>query len=156
MRCGPQARSTCAITSSRRTASTMPDRRVRGPPPAVRRPLVYRAIETLTGMDLVRPKGTVTSRAGPQRTVLDVTPAGRRAVTRWLREPVPHVRDARSMLMLKLLFLSHREADPGPLLRAQRDCYRALAERLSATAEDGEGFERTLALWRLETTRAAL
>ena len=123
---------------------------------SVRRPLVYRAIETLTGMDLVRPKGTVTSRAGPQRTVLDVTPAGRRAVTRWLREPVPHVRDARSMLMLKLLFLSHREADPGPLLRAQRDCYRALAERLSATAEDGEGFERTLALWRLETTRAAL
>jgi DNA-binding PadR family transcriptional regulator len=30
---------------------------------SVRRPLVYRAIETLTGMGLVRPAGTVPSRS---------------------------------------------------------------------------------------------
>ena len=37
---------------------------------SVRRPLVYRAAETLTRMDLVRPAGTEPSRTGPQRTVL--------------------------------------------------------------------------------------
>jgi DNA-binding PadR family transcriptional regulator len=71
---------------------------------SVRRPLVYRAIETLTRMGLVRPAGTVPSRSGPRRTVLEATPDGKRAVTRWLRQPVGHVRDARSLLMLKLLF----------------------------------------------------
>ena len=41
---------------------------------SVRRPLVYRAVETLTTMGLVRPAGTVASRSGPQRTVLETTP----------------------------------------------------------------------------------
>ena len=57
---------------------------------AVRRPLVYRALETLTGMGLVRAGETVASSSGPQRTVLHATPPRKRAVTRWLREPVAH------------------------------------------------------------------
>ena len=77
----------------------------------VRRPLVYRALETLAGVGLVRAGGTVASSSGPQRTVLHATPPGKRAVTGWLHEPVAHVRDARSLLMLKLLFLTRREAD---------------------------------------------
>src|SRR5215470_5417958 len=59
---------------------------------SVRRPLVYRAVENLTTIGLVRPAGKVPSRSGPQRTVLEATPNGKRAVTRWLREPVAHVR----------------------------------------------------------------
>jgi DNA-binding PadR family transcriptional regulator len=122
---------------------------------AVRRPLVYRAIETLAGMDHVRPAGTVPSRSGPQRTVLEATPNGKRAVTRWLRQPITHVRDARSLLMLKLLFLTRRDADLEPLLIAQRAHFSGLAERLAAAAEDAEGFDRALLLWRLESTTAA-
>jgi len=122
---------------------------------AVRRPLVYRAAETLTRMDLVRPTGTEASRTGPQRTVLAATPAGKRAVTRWLKTPVEHVRDGRSLLMLKLLFLSRRDADATPLLTAQRDVFAVHAARLARAADAAEGFERALALWRLETTTAA-
>ena len=99
---------------------------------SVRRPLVYRAVETLTIMGLVRPAATVPSRSGPQRTVLEATPNGKRALTRWLRQPVAHVRDARSLLMLKLLFLTRREADLEPLLIAQREHFATLAERLTA------------------------
>src|SRR5262245_6907324 len=82
----------------------------------VRRPLVYRAIDGLTVRQFVQPSGTVPSRSGPDRIVLAATPRGKRAVTRWLRQPVAHVRDARSDLMLKLLFLTRRGADLEPLL----------------------------------------
>jgi DNA-binding PadR family transcriptional regulator len=123
---------------------------------SVRRPLVYRAIETLTAMGLVRAAGTVASTSGPQRTVLQATATGRRALTGWLRQPVDHVRDARSLLMLKLLFLTRREADLAPLLTAQRAQFAGLAEGLERAADAAEGFDRALVLWRLESTTAAV
>jgi PadR family transcriptional regulator AphA len=123
---------------------------------AVRRPLVYRALETLEQRELIRPAGTVPSQSGPQRTILEVTPAGARALTEWLRRPVSHVRDARSLLMLKLLFLSRKGADATPLLTAQRAEFSAHAETLVAAVEQTDGFDRTLLLWRLHTTDAAL
>jgi DNA-binding PadR family transcriptional regulator len=122
---------------------------------SVRRPLVYRAVETLTGMGLVRTAATVPSRSGPQRTVLEATPQGRRALARWLREPVAHVRDARSLLMLKLLFLTRAGADLEPLLTAQRAHFAELAERLTGAADEADGFDRMLLLWRLESATAA-
>jgi DNA-binding PadR family transcriptional regulator len=123
---------------------------------SVRRPLVYRAIETLTGMGLVRPAGTVASSSGPQRTVLQATAPGKRALARWLREPVAHVRDARSLLLLKLLFLTRRGEDLAPLLTAQREQFAALAERLAGGVDAAEGFDSALVLWRLESTTAAV
>ncbi|HEX3977742.1 MAG TPA: hypothetical protein VHW96_15855 [Solirubrobacteraceae bacterium] len=66
------------------------------------------------------------------------------------------MRDARSLLMLKLLFLGRRSADPAPLLRAQREHFAALAERLTVAADAAEGFERGLLLWRLHSTTAAV
>jgi PadR family transcriptional regulator AphA len=123
---------------------------------AMRRPLVYRALETLEQREMVRPAGTVPSQTGPQRTILEVTPAGARAVTEWLSRPVSHVRDARSLLMLKLLFLTRHGADLAPLLTAQRAQFSAHADSLTAAMEQTEGFDRTLLLWRLENTAAAL
>ncbi len=123
---------------------------------AMRRPLVYRAVETLEQLGLIRPAGTVPSQSGPQRTILEVTPAGTQAITGWLAEPVSHVRDARSLLMLKLLFLARSGADPGPLLTAQRVQFSAQAERLSAAVEETDGFGRALLLWRLHATTAAV
>jgi DNA-binding PadR family transcriptional regulator len=123
---------------------------------AMRRPLVYRALETLEQGEMIRPAGTMPSQTGPQRTILEVTPAGARAVTEWLSQPVSHVRDARSLLMLKLLFLSRREADLAPLLTAQRAQFAARAEALAAALEETSGFDRTLLLWRMHNTTAAV
>jgi DNA-binding PadR family transcriptional regulator len=122
----------------------------------MRRPLVYRALEQLEQLEMVRPAGTVPSHTGPQRTILEVTPAGARALTEWLSQPVSRVRDARSLLMLKLLFLSRREVDPAALLSAQRTQFASHAESLTEALEQTEGFDRTLLLWRLENTTAAL
>lgn len=123
---------------------------------AVRRPLVYRAIETLQRLGLVRPVATLPSEAGPQRTILETTPPGREALAAWLGQPVSHVRDTRSLLMLKLLFLSRRQADLAPLLRAQRERFAVQAVRLAAAADAVEGFDRSLLLWRMHTTTAAI
>ncbi len=123
---------------------------------SLRRPRVYYAIESLTRQGLAQAAGTVASRSGPDRTVLQITPAGRRAVAAWLGSPVEHVRDARSLLLLKLLFLDRQGADPRPLLNAQRERFEGIAERLQTAVDEAEGFDQTLLRWRLEAATAAL
>lgn len=123
---------------------------------AMRRPLVYRALETLEQREMIRPAGTVPSQSGPQRTILEVTPAGTQALAGWLKQPVSHVRDGRSLLMLKLLFLTRQGADTEPLLTAQRTHFSLQADRLSTAVDEAEGFDRALLLWRLNSTTAAV
>jgi DNA-binding PadR family transcriptional regulator len=122
----------------------------------LRKPLVYRSLETLEKAGLIRQEGTEPSTAGPPRTLMGVTTEGRDALTSWGDEPVDRARDARSLLLLKLLFHSRAEQSPAALLTAQRDVFRRRTEELRARASEAEGFERTLALWRLETTDATL
>jgi DNA-binding PadR family transcriptional regulator len=121
-----------------------------------RRPLVYRALETLQSLELVRYAKHEPGEHGPARRVLEATPAGRGRVEAWLAEPVEHVRDIRSLLMLKLLFLERAGRDPGELVAAQHEHCRTLADALEGRCRSAEAFDRTLALWRLESTRAAL
>jgi PadR family transcriptional regulator AphA len=123
---------------------------------SLRRPRVYYAIEALTRLGLARPTGTVASRSGPERTVLRITPAGRRALADWLATPVDHVRDARSLLLLKLLFLDRRGDDPKPLLVAQRGRFEQAANRFQTAADEAQGFDQTLLRWRLETVTGAI
>jgi len=122
----------------------------------MRRPLVYHTLDVLADLELVAPAGTEPSGSGPLRTLLTVTPAGRDRLATWLERPVDHVRDARSQLMLKLLFLDRAERDASELLAGQAQCFAAQAAELQARLEEAEGFARTLALWRLENTRAAI
>jgi len=123
---------------------------------SMRRPLVYRTLDVLEGRELTLTAGTEASTAGPQRTLVDVTPGGRRRVEGWLVEPVEHVRDARSMLLLKLLFLDRRGVAPDALLDAQRERFREQESELRARLDEADGFTRTLALWRVENTAAAV
>ncbi len=123
---------------------------------SVRRPLVYRAIDSLSDIGFAAPTGTVPSPSGPRRTVVTATDAGRAAVDGWLSEPVGHVRDARSLLMLKLLFLHRRGQDPAPLLHAQRDSFSARAAWLGEAVDAADGFDQVLLRWRLESTDAAI
>jgi len=122
----------------------------------MRRPLVYRAIDQLTEAGFVRLAGTEPSSSGPRRMLVEATAAGRRALTVWLAEPVEHVRDARSLLMLKLLFLARSDVDQAPLLAAQRERFESLAERLTVAIGDADSFDQVLLRWRLESTTAAI
>lgn len=119
------------------------------------RALVYRALDTLLAAGLIEEKGVEAGTGGPRRTIVGVTRAGRDRVRRWLAEPVGHVRDARSLLLLKLVFTRRAGRDTRPLLVAQQAALAAIEEALAgrqATASDET--ERLLAAFRLETTRA--
>jgi PadR family transcriptional regulator AphA len=120
------------------------------------RPLVYRAIETLKRRELLVAVGTISSPRGPARTIVRATPAGREQLERWLHEPARHVRDMRSLLLLKLLFLDRVGADPARLIAAQREALRPMQDALADQPGPGAGFDATLAAWRAEMVTATL
>jgi PadR family transcriptional regulator AphA len=123
---------------------------------SIRRALVYRTVELLIEAGLAERAGVEPGTRGSPRTRLRLTPAGRRSVDHWLGEPVGHVRDLRSALLLKLLFAQRAGLDRRPLLRAQRGI---LAETVAALeteiAADGPA-EVTVRAFRLETARAGV
>jgi DNA-binding PadR family transcriptional regulator len=123
---------------------------------STRRAIVYRTIGLLIDAGLVEPAGVEQGARGAPRTLLHLTAAGRRTFERWLAQPVDHVRDLRSALLLKLLFAQRSGLARAPLLEAQR---RILVETVAAldTELDGEDpAELTLRAFRLETARAGL
>ena len=120
------------------------------------RALVYRALEVLGREGLIQTVGLEVGDRGPARTILGATAEGRARVQAWLGEPVEHVRDARSLLLLKLAFCRRGGVDPRPLLEAQRDLLARAEAAQAARAAAGDDTERLLAAFRLESTRAVL
>ncbi len=121
------------------------------------RALVYRALDTLVAAGLIEERGSEAGGRGPRRTIVGSSEAGARRLGAWLGEPVGHVRDARSLLLLKLVFCGRSGVDPQPLLQGQQAALAAteavLELRLAATPADA-ATDRLLIAFRLETTRA--
>jgi len=119
-------------------------------------PLVYRALATLQAKGLAEVAGAERSDVGPQRTLVTATPSGREALATWLWAPVEHLRDFRSLFMLKLALLHRSGEDPQRLLDAQRERLAPIVHALEERARTGAGFDRALATWRMESARAAV
>jgi len=119
------------------------------------RPVIYRALGRLEEAALVIPT-IVESGPGPQRTVYDVTPAGRAAVDEWLAAPTAHVRELRSHLLMKLALLDRRALDPADLIARQREVLTRIVDRLTAERAAQSGFEAVLLTWRHTNATAAL
>ncbi|MEV4313734.1 PadR family transcriptional regulator [Actinocrispum sp. NPDC049592] len=118
------------------------------------RQMIYRSIGRLETAGLLEPR-TVESGPGPQRTVYQLTPEGRAAAEDWLRQPVVHVRELRSHLLLKLALLDRRGIESGPLLKRQQEVLEPIVEAL-ATARKQDGFDAVLRAWRYTNAAAAL
>ena len=84
------------------------------------------------------------------------TPPGRAAAARWLHQPVEHVRDIRSHLLLKLALLDRAGDDPADLLEAQRAVLEPIVAAIEARHAASAGFDATLLAWRRATAVAAL
>src|SRR6478672_10306747 len=67
------------------------------------RPLTYRSLDQLAVRGHIHPIGEEPGIAGGNRTILAATRQGRAALRKWLATPVPHLRDLRSELLLKLI-----------------------------------------------------
>jgi len=123
---------------------------------ALGRPLVYRALELLEERGLVEPAGSERGVRGPNRTVFRATPEGRAALARWLSDPVEHVRDVRSLLLLKLVLIDRAGLDRTPLLEAQRKLVLPAVRTLEQRLAESTGSEAIMVRFRLESTRAVL
>ncbi|HBW20972.1 MAG: PadR family transcriptional regulator [Streptosporangiaceae bacterium] len=122
----------------------------------VPKPVVYRALQRLEQLGLVRTTHQQSSSQGPVRSLVDATPAGRELASAWLSRPASKNRDVRSELLVKLALLDRAGADPGPLLDAQRDRLIPVAAALQDRLAEAASFDRTLILWRYETLSATL
>ena len=122
----------------------------------VPRPVVYQVIKKLETLKLIAGRKTEPGDRGPQRTVYGVTPAGRKALKEWMAEPVEHVRDVRSLLMLKLALLDRAGTDPTELASAQAARAKEQLDSLSLASEQAAGFDRVILEWRLAGTKATL
>jgi hypothetical protein len=122
----------------------------------MQRTMVYSALDNLERWALVQPTATVPSDSGPRRTILKISEGGTVALDEWLAAPVQRVRNARSLLMLKILFLIGRGQDVAPLLIGQRQVLTAQAGRLASAADSATGYDRALLLWRLHSTKAVI
>jgi len=77
-------------------------------------------------------------------------------VAEWLALPVPHIRDVRTALLIKLALLDRRGGDPRDLLDAQRLVVRPIALSLERQRSTVSDFNRVLVSWRAESANAAL
>ena len=124
------------------------------------RPLVYTSLRQLETDGLIAAAGLERGERGPHRVIFRATPAGRKAVQAWLRQPVEHVRDIRSLFLLKVVLAQRAEVDTEPLLVAQRAVMLPFVAFLEARLEDvdpsAEPTESTVLHFRLETAQTTV
>jgi PadR family transcriptional regulator AphA len=118
------------------------------------RPLVYRSLEILEARGLIAPAGSEPGARGPNRTIFRATPEGHVAVAMWLQEPVEHVREGRSLLLLKLVFAQRACVDPRPMLHAQQVSIVEAISSLEQRVRESAGADAILLRFRLESSRA--
>jgi DNA-binding PadR family transcriptional regulator len=117
---------------------------------------VYLSIDRLVKLGLIVRAGSERGLRGPNRTIFQTTPAGRRALSRWLREPVARIGDARPLLLLKLLLSARVGLDDLPLLEAQQRVYAEAAESLTASPPPSSPANAILARFQIESTLGLL
>jgi len=116
---------------------------------SVSRPLTYRAIDNLVGRRLLTRKGTAQGR-GRDRSLLRITAGGTKALSTWLAQPVEHLRDVRTELLLKMALRERAGLPVEPLLVAQQDWFAPTIASLTTTGPDEDIVDR----WRRESARA--
>ena len=66
-----------------------------------------------------------------------ITKRGQKALVEWLAEPVKHIRDARSLLLLKLVILDDLGLDPDALIESQLQMAKTIEGGLGLVAPSG-------------------
>ncbi len=127
---------------------------------SVARPLVYTGLRRLETEGMIVTTGLERGQRGPHRVIYGPTPAGRKAVRDWLLQPVEHVREIRSLFLLKVVLAQRLDLDPKPLLTAQRALMTPFVAWLEARLDDvdpsREPTEATVLYFRLETAQTTV
>lgn len=122
----------------------------------VRRPLVYRAIDTLARAGMLRRAKVESGQRGAPRTVYRATGAGSRASAAWLRTIVDHPRDARLELLAKFALRARRGMSNRSLAAAQRRHFEPVASSLRQRRRDETPAAALVRRWRYESVAAMI
>lgn len=122
----------------------------------VRRPLVYRSLESLCRAGLVKPARVEVGKRGAPRKVFQASAKGRRVSEAWLDSIVGHPRDARLELLAKFALRGRRGLANRRLAAAQRRHFESVASSLRQR-RTGETAAATLVRrWRYESVAAMI
>jgi PadR family transcriptional regulator AphA len=113
------------------------------------RALTYRAIDGLVDKGLIARRGQAAGR-GRDRVILAATTSGRRTAERWLDEPVQHLREVRTELLVKLHLRARIGLDSQPLLVAQKQIFDPAIDALTSVRPGDDLVD----VWRRESARA--
>lgn len=118
------------------------------------RPLVYRALDTLCADGLIVFRKAEPGKGGPVRRKAALTAQGRRVLLEWLGEPVKHLRDARTLLLLKLIVTDELDLDATALVESQLEVVREIESGLELRiARETTERVRKVLFFRLEAAR---
>ncbi len=127
---------------------------------SVARPLVYTGLRHLDGEGYIKTAGIERGDRGPHRVIYEATPKGRKAVEDWLAQPVEHIREIRSLFLLKVVLAQRLGLDTEAVLVAQRALMTPFIHFLEARLEDvdpaEEPTEATVLFFRLETAQTTV
>jgi PadR family transcriptional regulator AphA len=112
------------------------------------RQLTYKAIESLVDEGLVK-RSAPEDGKGADKVILSPTAKGQRVAKGWLNEPVSHLRDVRTELLVKLTIRDRMGMDNKPFVKAQQEVFAPLIEAIRKNR--GTSAESK---WRRENARA--
>ena len=112
------------------------------------RQLVYRAIDTLVEEGLVR-RASPKDGGGADRVIISPTAKGTRATRKWLDEPVTHLRDVRTELVLKVMLRERFGLPLASFISEQRSVFDPLISAINDAPAD-----TAVDMWRRESASA--
>jgi len=122
------------------------------------RPAIYRALSVLDSLGLVEDVATERSTRGPSRTLKQATSRGRDEVLVRVDEPVTHMRNVHTELLVKLALRDRLGLDSAEFLRRQIEVLEPLHEEIHKVdpCDLSKGFERVWSTWRWEHSDAIM
>lgn len=117
------------------------------------RPLTYRAIDKLLERGFIEASDEQPGRAGGNKTIYSPTSAGRTAFRAWVTAPVPHLRELRSELLLKLVLARRCSIPVRQMIADQRSLIEQIHVSLQKRIRDAP--DDLVLTWRLHSVDAA-
>jgi DNA-binding PadR family transcriptional regulator len=112
------------------------------------RQLVYRAIDSLVEDGLVK-RAAPKDGGGAERVIISPTAQGKRLSALWLNQPVSHLRDVRTELVVKIMLRQRAGLDIKQFIDAQRDAFAPVLSVIDTTRPI-----TPVDMWRAESASA--
>jgi DNA-binding PadR family transcriptional regulator len=112
------------------------------------RQLVYRAIDTLEADGLVK-RAKPKDGGGADKVIISPTAKGKSHITAWLNQPVEHLRDVRTELVVKMMLRERAGLSAQSFLAAQRDALTPVLQSIESSPSD-----TPVNMWRRESASA--